>query len=204
MNVMRPVCVSFISISEAGQTCQVLICVTCPLLLPFPFILLILPLTFLHYTLVLAFFSLFLSLFLLNFFPHFSFSFFSLNLSVFYFYLLFLIQCSSPLQCTSFLPLLFPPILSSPILLCFLLTSSLSPSYPFLAIFLTFSPAVHRPFSFLSSFVLPFLLQISFLSSPPLCLLLLALLLILPAPLLHPSLFPLVLMEGGFADFSVF
>lgn len=89
-------------------------------------------------------------------------------------------------------------------LLCFLLTSSLSPSYPFLAIFLTFSPAVHRPFSFLSSFVLPFLLQISFLSSPPLCLLLLALLLILPAPLLHPSLFPLVLMEGGFADFSVF
>lgn len=63
MNVMRPVCVSFISISEAGQTCQVLICVTCPLLLPFPFILLILPLTFLHYTLVFAFFSFFLPAF---------------------------------------------------------------------------------------------------------------------------------------------
>lgn len=129
---------------------------------------------------------------------------FSLNLSVLYFYLLFLIQCSSPLQCTSFLLLLFPPMLSSPILVCFLLPSSLSPSYPFLAIFLTFSPVLHPLFSFLSSFVLPFLLQRSFLSSPPLCLLLLALLLILSAPLLHPSLFPLALMEGGFADFSVF
>lgn len=68
-----------------------------------------------------------------------------------------------------------------PILLCFLLPCSLSPSYPFLAIFLTFSPVLHPLFSFLSSFVLPFLLQISFLSSPPLCLLLLALLLILSA-----------------------
>lgn len=124
---------------------------------------------------------------------------------------------SLPSPSSTFLILLFFMLLSSSCL-CFLSPNSLFLSTPLLPFLPLFPSSSYSPVLFLfslpraSSFVLPLLLPSSYLSSlftftllfHSLLFFFFPLSLFLPPPLPRHSRLPQVLMEGGFADFSVF